>query len=118
MNVLGNIKKLLEFQGCSEIINNCTVESGYPSMPISTAQREISEPIENTEIIKEFQNNIFTRTIEIKQTNKHSCLIISQFDVNSLRNKFRYISSFIIKYLDILLISETRLRLYFYISSI
>ena len=92
MNVLVNIKKLLEFQGCSEIINNCTVESGYPSMPISTAQREISEPIENTEIIKEFQNNIFTRTIEIKQTNKqtnkHSCLIISQFDVNSLRSKF------------------------------
>ena len=52
MNFSGVIKRLWESQGCSEISSFCTAESEYPSMPISTAERQVSKPIENTEIEK------------------------------------------------------------------
>ena len=61
MNFSGVIKRLRE--GCSEISSFCTVESEYPSMPIPTAERQVSKPIENIEIEKNSKKTCSLETL-------------------------------------------------------
>ena len=61
MNFSGVIKRLRE--GCSEISSFCTVESEYPSMPIATAERQVSKPIENIEIEKNSKKTCSLETL-------------------------------------------------------
>lgn len=63
MNFSGVIKRLRESQGCSEISSFCTFESEYPSMPIPTAERQVSKPIENTEIEKNSKKTCSLETL-------------------------------------------------------
>ena len=77
--------------------NNRLVESEHPFRPESASSSKRS----NTSLAAGFLENL-------RGKNKNRP-IITQLNINSLRNKFGILSSQITKYVDILLISETKL---------
>ena len=78
-------------------MNNSLVESEHPFRPESASLSSRS----NTSLTASFLENLRGR-------NKNRP-IIAQLNINSLRNKFVFLSSHITKYVDKLLLSETKL---------
>ena len=78
-------------------MNNRLVESEHPFRPESASLSRRS----NTSLTAGFLENL-------RGKNKNRP-IIAQLNINSLRNKFGFLSSHITKYVDILLLSETKL---------
>ena len=96
-NFVNAIQKLGKTKGCSDISNNSFVESEHPFRPESASLSRRS----NTSLTAGFLENL-------RGKNKNRP-IIAQLNINSLRNKFGFLSSHITKYVDILLLSETKL---------
>ena len=84
-------------KGCSDISNNRLVESEHPLRPESASSNKRS----NKSLTTGFLENL-------RWKNKNRP-IIAQLNINSLRNKFGFLSSQITNYVDILLLSETKL---------
>ena len=78
-------------------LDNSLVESEHPFRPESASLSRRS----NTSLTAGFLENL-------RGKNKNRP-IIAQLNINSLRNKFGFLSSHITKYVDILLLSETKL---------
>ena len=92
------IQKFWKTKGCSDISNNSLVESEHPFRPEPASLSRRS----NTSLTAGFLENL-------RGKNKNRP-IISQLNINSIRNKFGFLSSQITKYVDILLLlSETKL---------
>ena len=84
-------------KGCSDISNNSLLESEHPFRP-ETASLSMRS---NTSLTVSFLENL-------RGKNKNRP-IIAQLNINSLRNKFGFLSSHITKYVDIILLAETKL---------
>ena len=87
----------MKTKGCPDISNNSLVESEHPFRPESASLSTRS----NTSLTVDFLENL-------RGKNKNRP-IIAQLNINSLRNKFGFLSSHITKYVDILLLAETKL---------
>ena len=96
-NFVNAIEKFWKTKGCSDISNNSLVESEHPFRPESASLSRRS----NTSLTAGFLENL-------RGKNKNRP-IIAQLNINSLRNKFGFLSSWFTKYVDILLLSETKL---------
>ena len=96
-NFLNAIEKFSKTEGCSDISNNRLIESEHPSRPESASSNKRS----NKSLTTGFLENL-------RWKNKNSP-IIAQLNINSLRNKFGFLSSQITNFVDILLLSETKL---------
>ena len=94
---LNAIEKFWKAKECSDISNNSLVEAEHPFRPESASVSRRS----NTSLTAGFLENL-----RVKKKNRP---IIAQLNINSLRNKFGFLSSHITKYVDILLLSETKL---------
>ena len=81
----------------NDISNNRLVESEHPLRPESAPSNKRS----NMSLTTGFLENLIWK-------NKNRP-IIAQLNINSLRNKFGFLSSQITKYIDILLLSETKI---------
>ena len=84
-------------QRCSDISNNSLAESEHPFRPDSAPLSRRS----STSLTVGFLENL-------RWKNKNRP-IIAPLNINSLRNKFGFLSSKITKHVDILLLSETKL---------
>ena len=96
-NFLNAIEKFSKTEGCSDISNNRPIESEHPSRPESASSNKRS----NKSLTTDFLENL-------RWKNKNRP-IIAQLNINSLRNKFGFLSSQITNYVDIMLLSETKL---------
>ena len=96
-NFVNAIQKFWKTKGCSDISNNSLVESEHPFRPESASLSRRS----NTSLTAGFLENL-------RGKNKNRP-IIAQLNINSLRNKFGFLSSQITKYVDILQLSEAKL---------
>ena len=91
------MKKILKTKVCSDFSNNRLAESEQLFRPEFASSNRRS----NTFLTAGFLENL-----RGKNKNRPS---IAQLNINSLRNKFGFLSSHITKYVDILLLSETKL---------
>ena len=91
------MKKNLKTKVCSDFSNNRLAESEQLFRPEFASSNRRS----NTFLTAGFLENL-----RGKNKNRPS---IAQLNINSLRNKFGFLSSHITKYVDILLLSETKL---------
>ena len=94
---LNTIEKFWKTKGCSDTSNNRLVECEHPFRPESASSNRRS----STSLTAGFLENL-------RGKNKNRP-IIAQLNINSLRNKFGFLSSQITKYIDIRLLSETKL---------
>ena len=101
-NFVNAIQKFWKTKGCSDISNNSLVESEHPFRPESASLSRRS----NTSLTAGFLENL-------RGKNKNRP-IIAQLNINSLRNKFGFLSSRITEYVDILLLSETLTNIHMY----
>ena len=97
-NVLIAIEKFWKAKEWADTSNNSFVESEKPFRPESASVSRRS----NTSL-----TTCFLENLRAKSNNRP---IIAQLNINSLRNKFGFLSSQITKYVDILLLSETKLH--------
>ena len=97
-NFLNAIEKFWKAKECSHISNNSLVEYEHPFRPESSSISRRN----NTSV-----TTVFLENLRVKHKNRS---IIAQLTINSLRNKFGFLSSQITKYVDILLLSETKLN--------
>ena len=97
-NFLNAIEKFWKAKGRSDISNNSLIESERPFRPESASLSRSS----NTSLIAGF--------LDYLRWKKKNRPIIAQININSLRNKFGFLSSQVIKYVDILRLSETKLN--------
>ena len=93
---LTTIEKLWKIKGCSDISSNRLVDSEHPFRPESVSSNRRN----STSLTAGFIENLTSK-------NKNHP-IIAQFNINSLRTKFSFLSSQIIKSIDILLLSEIK----------
>ena len=96
-NFLNAIEKFWKAKECSHISNNSLVEYEHPFRPESSSISRRN----NTSV-----TTVFLENLRVKHKNRS---IIAQLTINSLRNKFGFLSSQITKYMDIVLLSETKL---------
>ena len=90
-------KNFWKTKGCSDILNNSLVEFEHPFRPEPAPLSRRS----NTSLTAGFLENL-----RAKNKNRP---IIAQLNISSIRNKFGFLSSQITKYVDTLLLSETKL---------
>ena len=93
---LNTVEKFWKTKGSSEISNNRLVQPEDPFKPESSSSSR-----SNTSLITGFLENL-------KKKNKNR-LIIAQLNTNSSKKQFGFLSSHIFEYVDILLLSETKL---------
>lgn len=91
------------------VIKKIQKEKGYSGIPVNKVWE--SEQCDSAMLnVKKFNTNASNKSLNILRQEDENRLVISQININPISNKFDLLSSNVCNNLDILLISETKMK--------